>query len=306
MDDRTDPAPDLPSAMLEAAIEDFLGWFRDNTRMAYEFDMKIYRAWCAEQGIDLLMIRRRQIEAFLLHCEETRGNSLRTIKRRLSTLRRFYGLVVDDGLINRSPADRVRVRHRYRPDDHIEVDLGLTRYEMAALLHAAIAARPVDAGLVVLMGVMGLRVSEACNLKVADALHVEQDHRVLKFVGKGGKSAMPPIPPQAWRILEPLTRGEPAAPLLLRPNTGTAMDRISAARTVIRLTKAAGIERHVTPHDLRRGYVSGLFDAGASMRQAQTGARHADPRMTALYDRRRRSLDQHPNYLFASWLSGAS
>ena len=35
---------------------------------------------------------------------------------------------------------------------------------------------------------------------------------------------------------------------------------------------------------------------GTSLREAQEFARHAEPTTTAIYDRRLRSLDEHPAY----------
>jgi integrase/recombinase XerD len=299
----------LPSALkavgeFELAVADFLGFFRENTRAAYEYDLAIFVAWCAAVGLDPLTITRLQIEAFIEHCETVRGNGFRTIHRRVSTIKRFYRLIADDGIIARSPAEMVRIRKTYTPPT-TEADLGLDRAEFAALLQVAKAGRPVDAALVALLGMMGLRVSEACGLTVPDVHLSAQGHRVVKFVGKGGKPATAPIAIPVARLIDAACNGRDLGPVLLRPNTGTGMDRIAAYRTVVRLGIAAGIERHVTPHDLRRAYVSGLLDAGVSLRDAQTAARHADPRMTMHYDRRRHSLDRHGNYQLAAWIASS-
>jgi integrase len=46
-----------------------------------------------------------------------------------------------------------------------------------------------------------------------------------------------------------------------------------------------GLDR-ITPHDFRRGYVSGLLAAGVDVITVQTLAGHADAVTTARYDRR--------------------
>lgn len=299
MADATRPA-------FDQAVHEFLSWHRGNTHSSYADDLRILGRWCDEVGKDPLTLRRADIEAFLVYCEDVRGNKIRTIKRRLSTLKCFYAIMADDEVIQRSPAQVARIRRRYRDDQQDDVvDTGLSRHEMATLLRAGIASRPCDAALVALMGGLGLRVSEACGLDVANVLYQEEDHRVLRFLGKGQALAVCPIPPSLWRVIAEAVAGRTEGPLLLRPNTGSRMDRVAAARVIRRLAADAGIDRHISPHDLRRGYVSGLFDAGASLRQAQTAARHSDPRMTLHYDRRRKSIDQSPNYLYASWLASA-
>ena len=40
-----------------------------------------------------------------------------------------------------------------------------------------------------------------------------------------------------------------------------------------------------------------MLDAGVSRRDVQIAARHADPRTTMRYDRARKNLDRHPNYI---------
>jgi integrase/recombinase XerD len=51
---------------------------------------------------------------------------------------------------------------------------------------------------------------------------------------------------------------------------------------------------------LRHTYVTAMLDAGVSLRDVQIAARHADPRTTMCYDRARRNLDRHPNYILAA------
>lgn len=292
----------------DEAVQNFTSWHRGNTRASYSDDMRIFGRWCRSTGTDPFTVNRLGVEAFLVYCEEERGNSLRTLKRRLSVMKRFYALLADDRVIDRSPAQLARIRRRYRDDDQNDViNTGLSRYEMAGLLRAGIASRPCDAALVALMGGMGLRVSEACGLDVPNVLYREEEHRVLRFLGKGNQLAVLPIPPQLWRPINDAVAGRTEGPLLSRPNKhGERMNPPAATRVIARLAKKAGIERRVTPHDLRRGFVSGLFDSGATLRQAQTAARHFDPRMTLLYDRRRLSLDQSPNYAYAAWLASAA
>ena len=45
-----------------------------------------------------------------------------------------------------------------------------------------------------------------------------------------------------------------------------------------------------------------MLDAGVSLRDVQIAARHADPR-TMRYDRARKNLDRHPNYILAAFMA---
>jgi integrase/recombinase XerD len=83
------------------------------------------------------------------------------------------------------------------------------------------------------------------------------------------------------------------------------MDGHGAARLVRNICRAAGIGARIFPHSLRHTYVTQLLDAGASLRDVQIGARHADPRITMRYDRARLQLDRHVNYVLAARVAGS-
>jgi site-specific recombinase XerD len=84
------------------------------------------------------------------------------------------------------------------------------------------------------------------------------------------------------------------------------MDRHAAARIVRRVTRAVGIDKHVTPHTLRHGFITAALDAGIPLRDVQEATSHADPRTTMRYDRGRQSLDRHATYVVATFIAGAS
>jgi site-specific recombinase XerD len=51
---------------------------------------------------------------------------------------------------------------------------------------------------------------------------------------------------------------------------------------------------------LRHTFVTTMLDAGVDLRDVQIAVRHADPRTTMRYDRVRKNLDPHPNYILAA------
>jgi hypothetical protein len=48
------------------------------------------------------------------------------------------------------------------------------------------------------------------------------------------------------------------------------------------------------------------FDAGVDLRDVQIAAPHADPRTTMRYDRARKNLDCHPNYILAAYMASGT
>jgi len=83
--------------------------------------------------------------------------------------------------------------------------------------------------------------------------------------------------------------------------TGTRWHRTEAWRALRRLAKKAVPEKtgSLHPHDLRHAFVTLSLDSGASLRDVQDAAGHADPRTTRRYDRARHRLDRHPTYALA-------
>ncbi len=60
------------------------------------------------------------------------------------------------------------------------------------------------------------------------------------------------------------------------------------------------------PHMLRHTFVTTMLDAGVDLRDVQIAARHADPRTTMRYDRARKNLDRHPNYILAAYMASGT
>ena len=56
---------------------------------------------------------------------------------------------------------------------------------------------------------------------------------------------------------------------------------------MIRIVKAAGVPRHISPHSLLQAAISNALDAGVPLRDAQILARPADPRTAEHYARAR-------------------
>jgi len=223
-----------------------------------------------------------------------------TVSRRLSCVCGYYKYAVIDPVLTASPAQHV-LRPR-RPAD--STSLGITHPQFEAVLVRSRELGPQPHALVVLLSMLGLRVSEACAATITD-LGMQHGHRVLLVHGKGGTTTLMPLPPAVARAIDTPVADRTTGPLLLT-RQGRQVNRHAARRTVISIGRRAGITGRVHPHVLRHAFVTTLLDAGVSLRDVQIAARHADPRTTTRYDRARRNLDRHAVYLLASYMSGAT
>jgi site-specific recombinase XerD len=232
--------------------------------------------------------------------EERQFLARATIGRRLSTVAGLYRFAVIDGKLDRSPADYVR-----RPHVSDEsTTLGLDRMELGAFIAQAAAAGPTDHALACLLGLLGLRVGEACAIDIEN-LDASRGHRTVTVLGKGHKLAVIPLPPRVSRAVDQAADEREHGPLLLM-RTGTRMNRHGATRIVRRLAKRAGITKHISPHSLRHSFITAALDAGVPLRDVQIAARHADPRTATRYDRARDNLDRHASYIVTAFIAGAA
>jgi integrase len=235
--------------------------------------------------------------------QEIRRFKPSTGSRRFSVAAGFYKTCVIDSLLEHSPAEHVR-RPAVPPESPT---LGFTHLQFEALLTAVReSSNSCDFALVVAMlGLLGLRIFEATGADIAD-LGEEHGHRVLRVCGKGTKVVLVPLPPAVGRAIDRATGARTSGPILLN-SRGARMDRHAATRRLRRLAETTGVRiSRPHPHMLRHTFVTTMLDAGVDLRDVQIAARHADPRTTMRYDRARKNLDRHPNYILAAYMASGT
>lgn len=288
-----EPADSFDEAELAAAA--FLARYNGRTLDAYRHDLRTYFQWAVEVGLVVLEATRPHIELYRVALEQ-RGLAASTIDRRLTTVCGFYRYAHIDGRIAKNPAQYVR-----RPRVHPSERRGLDRTELGTFLFTAERFDHDRAALAVLLGLNGLRVSEACATNIED-LAFERGHRTLRIIGKGNKPATIPLVPRAARTID-LAVGERHEGPILRRADGQRLERRTAHRWVAAIAKRAGLGA-VYPHMLRSAFIMAALDAGVPLRDVQIAARHADPRTTTIYDRRRENFDRHAAYVVVAYVAG--
>lgn len=287
---------------LRSAAAAYLGRYTGVSRLHSESDLRSFFTWCVERDLPPLAAQRAQIALYVRWMQEVRRFKPSTVSRRMAVVTGFYRTCVIDTVLEHSPADYVR---RPRVPNESPV-LGLSHLQFEALLAAARESpNQFDFALVAMLGLLGLRISEASHAD-ADDLGEEHGHRVLLVHGKGGKETLVPLPPAVGRAIDHAVDDRPAGPILLN-RRARRMDRHCATRRLRRLAEAAVVRLPpLHPHLLRHTYVTTMLDAGVDLRDVQIAARHADPRTTMRYDRARKNLDGHPNYILAAYMASAT
>lgn len=287
---------------LRLAVAAYLARFKGQSRVHSESDLRNYLTWCRARNLDPLAATRPHLELYIRWLQEIGNYKPSTVSRRLSIVSGFYRTCVVDGVLQHSPAEYVR-----RPRVPAESPtLGLTHLQFEGMLSAAReSTNKFDFALVSMLGLLGLRIFEATGSDIEN-LGEAHGHRVLRVHGKGDKVVLVPLPPAVSRAIDRAIEDRTAGPILLTTR-GTRMDRHSATRRLRRLATTAGVTTvRMHPHMLRHTFVTTMLDAGVDLRDVQIAARHADPRTTMRYDRARKNLDRHPNYILAAYMASAT
>ena len=278
----------------QLAAAAFLARYGGRTLEAYRFDLRCFFQWVTDHGLDALAATRAHIELYRSSMEQ-RGLAAATIDRRLSTVCGYFRFAHIDGRIAANPAQYVRRPKVQSPERH-----GMDRGELGRFLFTAEHYDHTHAALAVLLGLNGLRVTEACATNIED-LGLERGHRTLRITGKGNKPAMIPLVPRTARTIDLAVGERHEGPILVRRD-GQRLDRRTAHRWVRSIGKRAGLGA-VHPHMLRAAFIMAALDAGVPLRDVQLAARHADPRTTTVYDHRRQNFDRHAAYVVVAFVA---
>ena len=196
------------------AVASFLARYREPTLTAYTQDLKAFLGWCQTYDREVLRVTRGELEMYVRYLEN-RGYAAATVARRFGTVATFYKYAVIDGVIASNPAAAVT-----RPKVAWEGQKRTVLHplEFAALLAAARTSGPNDHALVCLLGMLGLRVSEACATDITD-IRYEAGYELLHVLGKGAKPADIPLPIPVLRAVREAVDGRTSGPIL-RTRTG--------------------------------------------------------------------------------------
>jgi integrase/recombinase XerD len=265
-------------------------WLQDglaaSSLESYRRDLVAWSAWLAKYpGKELLAAERTDIEAFLAAQFRAKAKAT-SINRRLSTLRRFYRLHLQQGSAKADPTLRVQAPKLPR-----RLPKNLSEAQVEALLAAPDVETTLgvrDRAMLETLYACGLRVSELVGLKLSQ---VSLDMGVVRVLGKGNKERMVPLGEEAigWlsRYLTTarvdLARAAKSDSVFLTARR-TPLTRQAFWQLVKRHGTRAGIARAaLSPHVLRHAFATHLLNHGADLRVVQLLLGHSDITTTTIY-----------------------
>jgi integrase/recombinase XerD len=264
-------------------------WLQDGLAPAsiasYRRDLVAWATWLAGRGATLASAQKADVESYL--AEQFRAKAKATsIARRLSAVRRYYGIELQRGALAADPTLRVRAPKLPR-----RLPKSLTEKEVEALLAAPAIDTPLglrDRAMLETLYATGLRVSELTGLRLSQ---LSLDMGVVRVVGKGSKERLVPLGEEAvgWvqryvgEVRAGLAAGGKTDAVFLTARRGP-MSRQAFWLLVKRHALRAGIPAaRLSPHVLRHAFATHLINHGADLRVVQLLLGHADITTTTIY-----------------------
>lgn len=289
--------------------EEFLQWLTIErgrspaTIEAYRHDIDEFCEWMRTRHRPARRASEEDFEQYFGHLREgTHADS--TVARAMSSLRGWFGFMLDEGQINHDPTGRLKPSRRGR-----SLPKPLGEREMSTLLnslgtHDATALR--DRALLELLYGTGARVSEAVGINLED---LDFDEDLILVTGKGSKQRLVPMGSTLRGALQDylgpagrtaLTGVKKTARLFLNARGGP-LSRQGVDLIIHKHALAAGIDtRKVSAHVFRHSCATHMLAHGADIRVVQELLGHASIATTQIYTAvsvtslKREYFDAHP------------
>jgi integrase/recombinase XerD len=264
-------------------------WLQDglaaSSLASYRRDLAAWAAWLEGRGGGLLAAKRDDVETWLADQFRARAKAT-SIGRRLSSLRRFYALQLQQGTLTKDPTLRVQAPKLPR-----RLPKSLSEAQVEALLAAPAAGTTLglrDRAMLETLYATGLRVSELTGLKLAQ---VSLDMGVVRVLGKGSKERLVPLGEEAIDWLKRYLAsarvelaGTAKSDAMFVTARGGPMTRQAFWGLVKRYALKAGLAPvGLSPHVLRHAFATHLLNHGADLRVVQLLLGHADITTTTIY-----------------------
>ncbi len=182
--------------------------FSVHTRRAMASDLCKFARWFSAANKERFVVGRvtvRDVTDFRNHLRTDRQQAVASVNRCMVSLRRFFGWLLGERVVDFNPAKPVKELRR-----QTLAPKGLDRSQVRRLLREVDLRGDVRANAVFhLMLYTGCRASDLVHLELHDLLLQERSGTVVFRFGKGNKQRSVPMPLAARRPLETYLEGRP-------------------------------------------------------------------------------------------------
>ncbi|APT92872.1 hypothetical protein CPHO_08225 [Corynebacterium phocae] len=259
----------------EAAAAAYIGGLSATTGKSYGAALRRWLHFCDDTGLDPWGVQAVHIEGWL------KTMSPHTARGVATAVCGYYAYAHRHGLTKLDLGAGVRRPRtgRRRPGTWA------TREELARMMDISQELGGDTYALLAMLILMGTRVGETCALDIAD---IEQAHGELLITlrRKMGHTDIITVPARVQAALQPLLDRRSSGAVLR--HEGRRMSTARARYLVSSIAEQAECQQKITPHSLRRSFVTLARDLGVSDEDIMAMTGHADVTMIDYYDRGRR------------------
>ena len=256
----------------------------ENSIFSYSYDLKKFHGYLEEHRKGFLEVRPEDVSEFLKD-QKRKKISSRSLARAVAALRQFYRYLKEENRVEDNPVENIQT-----PEVKKTLPDYLTLVEINELFDSIREDDPYelrDKAIFELLYSSGLRISEACNLRMDD---IDLDNMFLNVRGKGGRERLVPFGEKSLTVMRLYL--ENARDTILKnrfsdylfvSKKGDYLNRKSVWRLLKKYLDRTKIKKSITPHTFRHSFATHLIENNADLRSVQELLGHIDISTTQIY-----------------------
>lgn len=248
----------------------------DNTIKSYQGDVEDFLEWRKDKQLDG---EEDALKGYINHLSTERNLKSSTINRKISSLNSYYDYLLYNKAIDKNPTDMVKLQI-----SRFDVDNAPPKFvpmeQMARVIDSVTGVNSErDKAIIGVMSIMGLRVSEVCDLKIEDF-----KDGFISVLGKGNKTRRVPYTETVSNLIDSYLEKRPATSspyLFVSRRTGDKMTTRAVGHCIDKISEASGVDLH--PHMFRHTFATYFYKETKDLGALQDILGHSDPATTRVY-----------------------
>jgi len=258
------------------------GRYSKNTVRAYRKDIQDFIKFLEQSGQKITQTDYHNVRDYI-YKQHRRGNSARTIGRKIASLRGLFKRLIQTGVIDNDPTTKVSIPREKRNLPEVIPEETIVDAIDAAPLEKNIEIR--DVAMLELLYGTGIRRAELAGLNLASV-----SDKLINVIGKGNKERIVPLTKMARTALDDYLMIRPSlvcakynTKALFLSQRGGRLTTRQIARRIERILRRISGKKKLSPHLLRHSYATHLLDHGAGLREIQELLGHTSLKTTQNY-----------------------
>jgi integrase/recombinase XerD len=257
-----------------------------NSLDAYKRDIERLSVFLSSQSKSYETAKTSDLQLLIKELSEV-GLERTSIARIISGIRGFYKFLITEQVLDNDPTESLELKApRRKPPEVLSVE------EMKLILKQPDTSTNKgirDKAILEFLYATGARVSEVTTLSL-NQLFLSDG--LVRLFGKGSKERIVPIGKVARKAMDEylgkvrplfLRSSKMTSAVFLNQERGTGLSRMTIWNIIQENTKAAKIQKQITPHTFRHSFATHLLEGGADLRIVQELLGHANITTTEIY-----------------------